>query len=48
MNIIDKIQLKFTSGNSIPVQRAQITVEEWVEVIKLIERLETRGNEHDK
>lgn len=32
MNIIDKINLKFTSGNTIPVERATITAEEWEQV----------------
>ena len=33
--VIDNLELKFTSGNSVPIDRAAITREEW-EVIKSV------------
>ena len=32
MNVFEKMQLKFTSSNDVPVQRAQITSEEWEDI----------------
>lgn len=37
MNLIEKIDARFRSGNSVPVTRANITAEEWEALKKLPE-----------
>lgn len=32
MNLIEQIDLRFRSGNSIPIERAHVTAEEWTEI----------------
>lgn len=42
MNIIEQIDLKFTSGNDVPVSRAVLTKEEWEEVKFHIRDIKTK------
>jgi hypothetical protein len=37
MNILEQINLKFTSGNDIPVERTTLTIKEWIEIKKYLE-----------
>lgn len=37
MTIIEKVDLRFRSGNSVPITRAHITAEEWAALKKLPE-----------
>lgn len=39
MSIAEKMRLRFTSGNSIPVERAWLTATEWAELCTEIQRL---------
>lgn len=39
-DILDRLRLKFTSGNGVPVERATITREEFEELEELIEGLQ--------
>lgn len=36
MNTIDRIALRFKSGNNTPVERAHITAEEWAAIKALV------------
>ena len=33
MSAIDELSMKFTSGNAIPVERATVTLDEWLAVL---------------
>jgi hypothetical protein len=39
MNVFDRIEERFKSANSIPVERTHITVEEWREVGRIVSDL---------
>jgi len=40
MNVLESLKLKFTSGNSVSVTRAQITDKEYIEVCEIVAHAE--------
>lgn len=45
LNIMQKLKLKFTSGNSVPVDRAFLSAEEYKELLTHIESLKGYSTE---
>jgi len=43
---VEKVDLYFQSGNSVPVKRASIPVEDWDAVLSYIEYLEKRVSDY--
>lgn len=38
---VDAISPRFTSGNSVPIQKAQVPIDEWAEVISAMNDMRT-------